>query len=289
MKKLPQWIEIDLILVLVFCITLGPLVWLTTGTPRAVFGILFVLLFPGYVLTSALFPRMTSLTGLERLALTLGLSLAVVALGGLGLNYTPWGINVYPVTVSLLAFVVAFTAVAWYRRQRMSPEERFALLNGLRLPSAGAGWNGQSPLSRVLTLGVVLSAVVALGMTGYLIAAPKPGESFTEFYILGSSGKADGYPKMMILGETTGVTVWIVNREFQRATYRLEVTADGQTIKTVDSIVLEDGQAHEQAVQWTAIRAGDHQEVGFLLYKGTDAQPYRSLRLWINVRGLRKG
>jgi len=80
-----------------------------------------------------------------------------------------------------------------------------------------------------------------------------------------------------------------VNREFQRATYRLDVTADGQRIKTVDSIVLEDGQAQEYSVQWAATKAGDQQEVDFLLYKGTDAQPYRSLRLWIDVRGLTKG
>ncbi len=289
MKRLPQWIEVDLILALVFCLSLGPLVWFTSGAPRAVFGILFVLLLPGYVLVSALFPGRTSLTGLERLALTLGLSLAVVALGGLGLNYTPWGINVYPVTIFLSSFVVAIAAVAWYRRQRISPEERFGPWRGLRFPSLGASWNGQSPLSRILTLGVILSAMVALVMTGYLIAAPKPGESFTEFYILGSSGKADGYPKTLIQGETTSVTVWIVNREFKRATYRLEVTADGQGIKTVDSIVLEDGQAQEYAVQWTTLRAGDQQEVDFVLYKGADAQPYRSLRLWIDVRGLTKG
>jgi uncharacterized membrane protein len=48
-----------------------------------------VLFFPGYTLISALFPRKDSLSGVERLALSFGLSIAVVPLIGLILNYMP--------------------------------------------------------------------------------------------------------------------------------------------------------------------------------------------------------
>jgi uncharacterized membrane protein len=56
---------------------------------RYVLGSLFVLFFPGYSLIEALYPREEELSPLERLALSIGLSLALVPLVGLVLNYTP--------------------------------------------------------------------------------------------------------------------------------------------------------------------------------------------------------
>jgi uncharacterized membrane protein len=55
------------------------------------FGLPFVLFVPGYVLIAALFPRADDLDWIERIALSFGLSIAVVPLIGLGLNYTPGG------------------------------------------------------------------------------------------------------------------------------------------------------------------------------------------------------
>jgi uncharacterized membrane protein len=55
-----------------------------------------VLFFPGYVFITALFPEKKELDNLERLALSLGLSIAIVPLIGLLLNYTPWGIRLIP-------------------------------------------------------------------------------------------------------------------------------------------------------------------------------------------------
>ncbi|MHB8987039.1 MAG: DUF1616 domain-containing protein [Eubacteriales bacterium] len=45
--------------------------------------------------------------GIERVALSFGLSIAVVPLVGLILNYTPWGIRLAPILASLLVFVGA--------------------------------------------------------------------------------------------------------------------------------------------------------------------------------------
>jgi uncharacterized membrane protein len=56
---------------------------------RIVLGIPFILLFPGYTLICLLFPGKRDLDGVERLALSLGLSIAVVPLIGLALNYAP--------------------------------------------------------------------------------------------------------------------------------------------------------------------------------------------------------
>jgi len=67
-----------------------------------------VLFLPGYALIAALFPSKNDLDGIERLALSFGLSIAVVPLIGLGLNFTPFGIRLVPIIVSLSVFTLAF-------------------------------------------------------------------------------------------------------------------------------------------------------------------------------------
>jgi len=83
---------------------------------RIVFGSLFTLFLPGYSLIEALYPREEELTPLERLALSIGLSLAVVPLVGLVLNYTPWGIRLDPVMAALSTLTLALLLAAAYRK-----------------------------------------------------------------------------------------------------------------------------------------------------------------------------
>jgi len=83
---------------------------------RYVLGSVFVLFLPGMALIEALYPVEDSLSPLERLALSIGLSLAIVPLIGLMLNYTPWGIRFMPILVSLTVFSATFLLVAAYRK-----------------------------------------------------------------------------------------------------------------------------------------------------------------------------
>ena len=78
---------------------------------RYIFGSVFVLFLPGYMLIEALYPKPRDLEALERLALSIGLSLALVPLTGLLLNYTPWGIRLNPILLSL-TFVTGILALA---------------------------------------------------------------------------------------------------------------------------------------------------------------------------------
>lgn len=93
---------------------------------RWVLGSVFVLFIPGYVAVEALFPKGRELDGIERLALSVGLSLALVPLVGLLLNYTPWGIRLDPIMISLTILTVGLAIVAFARRFRLSVE-RFEL------------------------------------------------------------------------------------------------------------------------------------------------------------------
>ena len=64
---------------------------------RIILGLPFLLFFPGYTLVAALFTKKEGMGSIERVALSFGLSIAVVPLIGLILNYTPWGIRTEPV------------------------------------------------------------------------------------------------------------------------------------------------------------------------------------------------
>ncbi len=83
---------------------------------RYVIGSIYVLFIPGYLLVEALYPYERSLSPLERLALSIGLSLAVVPLIGLILNYTPWGIRLWPVVASLAIYDASMMLIASYRK-----------------------------------------------------------------------------------------------------------------------------------------------------------------------------
>jgi hypothetical protein len=83
---------------------------------RYVVGAIFVLYVPGYTLIEALYSKRDELDRLERFALGVGLSLAVVPLVGLVLNYTPWGIRLDPVFASLILLTLALGVVGVYRK-----------------------------------------------------------------------------------------------------------------------------------------------------------------------------
>jgi hypothetical protein len=84
---------------------------------RYVLGTIFVLFLPGYSLIKALFPE-KELDNIERAALSMGMSIALVPITGLILNYTPWGIRTTPVTLSLLALTTIFATAAITREHQ---------------------------------------------------------------------------------------------------------------------------------------------------------------------------
>ena len=81
---------------------------------RYVLGAVFVLLLPGYGFIKALFPA-KELDNIEQTALSIGMSLGLVSIAGLLLNYTPWGIRLTPLVLSLLAFTTIFATAAIIR------------------------------------------------------------------------------------------------------------------------------------------------------------------------------
>ena len=274
---------IDLVIIAIFSVSLVPLVEFTSGVLRIVLGLVFVLFSPGYSLIAALFPKRSDLSGIERVALSFGLSIAVVPLIGLALNYMPWSIRLYSILLSLLVFIVAMMAVAWYRRRRLATEERFQFKLQSRLQSVRHSWVGQGRWDRILTALMVLAVLGAVGSLGYMSAKPKLGESFTQFYLLGLEGKAEGYPRQIVLGENASVILGIANHEHQSTSYMVEIAIDGQKVATLGPITLAHEEEWEETVSFSPAKVGLHQKVEFWLYKDEGEDAYLKTHLWVDV------
>ncbi len=160
---------------------------------RVIFALPMILFIPGYVLIATLFPSKEDLDDIERLALSFGLSIAIVPLIGLILNYTPWGVRLDPIVISLVAFTTVMILLAQYRRSLLPQEQRFEvplkeMFNTIR---ADLYRSGQSRNDKIFSTILILAIIAAVGTTIYVIVVPKEGEKFTEFYILGPGGLAE--------------------------------------------------------------------------------------------------
>jgi len=262
--------------------TLTPLADLPVRIPL---GLLMVLFVPGYSLIAALFPRKDDLDGIERIALSFGLSIAVVPLIGLGLNYTPWGIRLTPVVISLAIFTVGMSAAAYWRRMSLAEEDRFFVpfREGVASLRKEMQADDKSRLDRALTIILIITILLSVFALIYVIITPKQGEKFTEFYILGPGGKAYDYPTQVQAGNRSTVIVGVVNHEYALVNYTMHMNMDNYTIQK-ENMTLQHNQTWEEPVSYVLNKTGNEQKLEFLLYKeGNFTGPYRDLHLWVNV------
>jgi uncharacterized membrane protein len=291
-----------LVLLLIAVLILSP-----STSFRIVLGLPFLLFLPGYALLAALYPKKEGIDAIERVALSFALSIALVPLIGLILNYTPWGIRLESVLYSVALFIFITSIVAMLRRAQLPEQERFCIEFWLRLP----GWSGAA-LNKSLSIILLVSILGVLGTLGYVIAIPKVGERLTEFYILGPGGTAEGYPTEFVVngdkvilvryggGETQEVAsdsgrviLGIVNQEHENVTYLVWVMIDGEPVKVyfdgdeldkIGPIELVHGEKWEHEIGFAPQHVGDNQKVEFVLYQDgaryLETPPY----LWLNVK-----
>ncbi len=81
---------------------------------RYLLGSIFILYIPGYTLIEILYPTKKETTKLENIILSIGLSVALLLLVGLIINYTPWGLRLNPIftILTLLTMLLALIALA---------------------------------------------------------------------------------------------------------------------------------------------------------------------------------
>ncbi|KAF5042566.1 hypothetical protein DSECCO2_511270 [anaerobic digester metagenome] len=275
---------------------------------RVVFVLPFILFIPGYLLTAALFPARGDLDGIERIALSLGLSIAAVPLFGFALNYTSWGIRLDSIAITLLAFSLAVGLIAQFRRRELPEESRLTVRFGTYLAAIKEEFSGGSPsrFDRVLSVVLIAAVLVAVATTVFVIAVPKEGEKFTEFYVLGPRGKAADYPTEFMSGTPQTVIIGIGNHEYQDITYTVETYAVesrfnnatnqsrifSATLLDRFSVTVPHNRTVEQPYSFQ-ITDPDTNRLEFLLFKeeppdnipknNLTGAGYRNLHLWLQV------
>lgn len=183
----------------------------------------------------------------------------------------------HPALIGVLAALVTGLLVAL-----VLFAERWEWEHGIEFHLKVPDWGG-SIWDKVLVITLVLAIVGALGALVYAIAKPTE-ERFTEFYILGLSGVAEGYPSQLIVGEKGEVVLGIINREGETVTYRVEVRIDGVISNEVGLVTLEHEEQWEETVGFTSDRAGNKQKVEFLLYGQAESEIYQGLHLLVDVQ-----
>lgn len=255
---------------------------------RTYLGVFMVLLLPGYALTGAIFPAKNDLEGLERAMVSLGLSIAIVPILGLALNYTDWGIREIPVLTAISVFTLLMCAIAYYRRSLLPETE--ALDISFKTVSQNLKSDilkkSESAVDRILAVFLVLLILASVGSLAYIIGNPKEGEHFTEFYILGPNKTADNYQTDFITGEKGTFFVGITNHEYRDVKYTLDVKLGNLSLPLPENqrqISLADNMTWEEPITFTPTIEGNT-KLEFLLFNDTDkTTPYRNLHLWVNV------
>ena len=276
---------------------------------RVIFTVPVILLIPGYVLIAALFPEKKSIDGIERFALSVGLSIAVVPLIGLVLNYTPFGIRLNPIVISLVLFTIIMMFITIIRRARLPKEEAFEVPFEMVKPTLKEELfpKGQGKFDKALSIILIIAILVAVVTTVCVIAFPKDGEKFTEFYILGADKMADNYPEEFAVNTDQFVWIGIGNHEYRDVTYTVEVLlmnaewdteAEASVIhssKMLDrfEVTVPEGTTYLEEY-FFSIEDTEYNRLEFLLYEGTIPEEtasaeekmesaYRDLHLWIKV------
>jgi len=250
-------------------------------------GHVFVLYVPGYLLQTILFPRSDELDRIERVGLSFGLSVAVASLLALLLNWLPWGIRPLPIIAGQGGLTFCLMLFAVWRRS-LKP------VVGAIAPPVDLHprfwWSGRSILDRCLYLLAFAVLLIAGLAAAWVFLVPSPEYYMTEFYILGTQGLAEEFPREVQVDEQQQVTIGIRNLEQDDHNYQVEVWAvdpesSSQRVLLVQTepFLLRRGMRRQTAQTLIMPWQGQDQQVEFLLFIDKDQQPYRTLRLILNV------
>ena len=259
------------------------------GPPKLVLSLAYVLYVPGYWLVALFFPRPDDLDFFERLGASVGLSIAVVPVLALSLEWLRFGIRPWTILLAEFGATALFMALALWRRFRLKSRGR-SIYTPHPAWHPTVWWRAATADERRIA-GLLVGALLLASLSmAWVFLTPSSKEFLTEFYVLGKAGLAEDYPYEAALADDVVATIGITNRESGQPIYRIEVwlvdpwnPERRALMGQEDTITLFPGQSREQPISWRAPWPGDGLQVQFLLFAGDDSQPYRQLRLWLNV------
>lgn len=294
-------------------------------------GLTLGLFLPGYAAVAALFPaakrepfpngsepteasaaarkriehslRTRGVTGVERLLLSVGLSVALISVLALALTVVA-GLEPASLVLILHAVTLVGAVVAVGRRWHLPPEERFRVPydRWFGTSSAGrdaAGLRREAPALLLLLVGIT----VAISGIAYGVTVPTQEEQFTTFSLLTETDSGElvaaDYPTEFEQGEGEPVVLSVANHEHEETTYAVVIELqrvddeDGSVLEAEELGRLERTLSHGQVWRPTYLleptMTGERLRVAFLLYKGdvpespTVENADEDLRLWVNV------
>ena len=225
---------VDIILCMLYSLILLPLSLLDTGgILRIVLGLPFILFIPGYLLIFVLFPaRKTDegITVIERIALSFGISMAVVALIRSAIIYTSW--KSFPASTApifIFIFVVSTGVISLYRWFKSAPDERFTVSIDLSLLKSIGMLKSKSKLDKTLIVILIASIIITAALFIYVVATPRTGEKFSAIYLLGPDGTITNYPMTLSVGENATIVIGVTNHEYRTIDYTIEIWLIDQT------------------------------------------------------------
>jgi uncharacterized membrane protein len=181
----------------------------------------------------------------------------------------------------MLLFILVTSGMAWRRRKRkISGDDStktppFFTAAAQSFKTGGTGY-------RSLVIFLCLLIITGLSSLGYFMFRQLPTQPFTEFYILGESGKAEGYPYQLLPGQEGKVIIGIISHETEQTEYRVRLLTGGVQLNERAGIVLTPGEKWQSEMRFFLMDAGENQKVEFLLDKGREV-PYETTYLWIDV------
>jgi uncharacterized membrane protein len=241
------------------CALLAPLL------PVAALSLLFALplafFLPGYALAAATFAR-RPIERPQLLLLSLGLSLCVLALGALLLNYMPGGIGPVSWSVLLVLVVLISCRAAALRRPNTRAGSRATTKLNLRLSGAAAG----------LLTGALLCTTAALVLT-FTTTSAKHAEGFTALWLL---------PPTPQDAPQGGARIGVNSEEQKPASYRLQVRVGDRPDEIVRRFSLDPGETRVLKLRPPASASAEAVAVRALLFR--DEKPghaYRRVSGWL--------
>jgi hypothetical protein len=212
----PAWVAVGgaAILVLLLLIVSPNLLQIILSVP-------LVLFLPGFVLTLILFPR-DSLGISERLALSVGLSIAFSALSGLVLNLTPWGLQASTLWVALLLSFGVEVAVLYFTR-RSGWRSAISFPRNINFNTRQWIFMGLAALITIMAFQVARMPTSQKGLEGYTLLSAQAGST------------------------TDTLRLDVRSEEFEQTKYQIKYQYNG-SIHQGPTLELSPGQTWEQEV-----------------------------------------
>lgn len=291
------------------------IVWAADGSLlRALFGLPLLFFVPGYAAVAALFPgrsvgvtrdAMIAERGIdwqERLALSVGASVALLPVISVGLSVVGLDYSLDVVSATISIFAIVTLAVAVVRRHQLPEIQRFEIPYDR--------WIGRiherafvQPPGVDVALNVVLATVVVAAVVGVGVAAvvPNNAEAFTSATIAteGEDGSlvAGGYPDTLDAAGSEFV-LQLENHEGTTTAYtvvgELQQVATGATTTVQErQEVLRTSRDVAAGETWASphvVRpelAGEDLRLTYYVYRGdapatpSEASAYRTVHIWV--------